>query len=202
MDFEHVLNNLNAVGVDPLDFHKRLESQLQAEGRLPPHRSVSRVGLRGCLSIYRINDDGSRWLLHSDWNLVTNIGFQTLAAMWGEPDSPSTFDDAKPALIGIGAQSQPTAPLVTDTQLQEEVDRGVFDQRTFTGSPTNGVQFERTILKGNSAANNRTITEAGLFRADDAPANQGLIARQTFTGIPKNDTFQLLFRWQFSFTEA
>lgn len=203
MDLERELTDLNMKGISPLDFYQRLQDHLRAIGDLPPHRKLSRIITCGHLSIYRLNDDGSRWLLHSDWNKITNIGFQTLAEMWGEPDSPDTFDGAKPATIGIGAQSQPSAPSLTDTDLQQRVFTSVFDQRIFIGAPTSGVQFEMTVPKVNSATDNTTITEAGLFRADDVvPTKPGLIARQTFAGIPKNNTFQLLFQWKFTFTEA
>lgn len=160
------------------------------------------LSVKGHLKIFKRIEGEKDVLLDEGDNLITNLGFQQIARMWGGPQSPNTYADERPFYIAAGNPGSPTAPTTSDTQLESEQFRKTFSQRTFLGAPVNGVQFE--MLMDKSEGGTLTYTEAGLFAGENSSAADSgeLIARRTFTGIPKNGSFQIVFQWSFTFTAA
>lgn len=85
----------------------------------------------------------------------------------------------------VGDTSTPIAPSETDTSLESQILIKGFS--TFDFPSTTSVRMVAFILE--SEANGFTITEEGLVAADNT-----LIARRTFPGLPKTEDFVFEFR--------
>lgn len=202
-DIDGFLRDIGARGIDPNDFYKALGTKLKSSS------FADGFCARGRLLIYKQFDNGERHLVSDRWNTVMNKGFQILALMWsGDPGSPTILDDIRPYYIAIGDPTAPTDPATNKNAitLDKPVLKRTFDQITFLGAPNvNGVQFEMIVPK--SIGNGRNYSEAGLFPFDfegssATPPTGGMIARQIYTAIPKNSSFQLAYNWRFTFTQA
>lgn len=85
----------------------------------------------------------------------------------------------------VGDPTTPIAPSETDTALQAQV--LIKNLATFDFPTTTSVRMIAFILE--SEANGFTVTEEGLVAADNT-----LIARRTFPGLPKTSDFVFEFR--------
>lgn len=116
-------------------------------------------------------------------NLVVTVGKNAVAAALAE--SPASTDFMPYIAIGSGT----AGAVVGNTTLETELSRKLGAKSSTTNVWQNTVTFGAGEGTG-------TITEAGLFSASSGGT---LLARQTFTGIPKSGTDLLVVTWQITF---
>lgn len=204
MEIERFLHELGLRGIGLDEVMGLIDSGAHLDSKL---RTSNRIGVHGHLKIYGKNA-GGMYVLRDQPNLITNKGFQILAFMWGGPDSPETFATVRPFKIAVGDPTTATpitSPTVTQIQLDQEITgaRRDIDQRVFltSGGNTNGVRFELEYTDGDAFVNGHNLSEAGLFPSSfESP--YGMIARQTFSPIPKTGSFAVAIHWSFTFTAA
>lgn len=113
-------------------------------------------------------------------NVVVTVGKNFLAA-WLAAASQSTYF-MQYVMIGTGS----TGATVGDTGLQSEISRKAGVVSSSTNVWQNTVTF-------NAGEGTGTIAEAGIVSAAAAGT---LLARQTFTAVPKSATDVLVVTWQ------
>lgn len=187
-------------------------SELPTLGKQP--RNVEHVGVKGHLKILGIAND-KVWVACDKDNIITDVGFALLAAMWGGPVSPDTYLTLRPNRIAVGTGAY-TSPTGSITKLDMGVGGALptyistLTQISFTGATTiTGVKFELLIPNGTPSdpynVGTPTLTEAGLFAHDysgSTTGNGGMISYRSYDPITKSEDFSLLYQWSFVFAEA
>ena len=182
------------------------------------------IGIQGELVIYGVEGslvcpytpdemqaalhEGSAYELERVRNLITDIGLDSLAALFGgavgiptvagNPYGPPSLSDLVGAEMQLTAQVLPTAPNAADTVLEGSV--------LFTGNVVGGtlavtypaaaqVRFS-TVIAQTSTLAGTTFTEEGLFNGVG-----DLLARTTFSRVHTN-TLNLQFEHTFFLSRA
>jgi len=118
-------------------------------------------------------------------NLVTTIGFNVLASRV----YANTYDPFSYIAIGTGD----TAPALTDTALEAEIDREAATCSLITTDTTNDTA-ELTYTFDISG--DKSLTEAGVFNAASAG---NMLSRHTFSALTVLDGWQVKVIWRYDF---
>lgn len=186
---------------------KRLAEVRQMAHASIPGGNVERVGVKGHLKILGIAEDRV-WTICDEDNIITNTGFALLAAMWGGPTAPETYNTLRPyrIAIGTGYNGSPTAAMTTLAMGAVPTFISTLTQVVSTGSPNvTGCRFELLVPNGTGSDpyNGVTLKEAGLFPDNYSSSTTGaggMISYRTYPDINKTDQFSLLYQWSFAFS--
>jgi len=142
------------------------------------------VKLTGHINFKLFDETGKLKTERDIKNVVVTVGKEFLASWL----TVATQTDPFMSFIGLGTGS--TAATSSDTDLETPLPTRV--QGTLTSI---GVVWQNQVTFG-PGVNTGTVTESGIF-SDSSLGT--MLARQTFTGIPKNSLDSLEVTWQITF---
>lgn len=138
------------------------------------------LNLRGNFTVTLKDAQGNVKLVREVRNTVVTAGKAYMASFLADDPSTGSFMP----YIGIG--DGVTGATAADTALESELDRKEGSKSSSTNVWTNSVVFGAGEGTGD-------VSEAGLFSADVAGT---MMARQTFTAVPKTATDSVTVTWQ------
>lgn len=139
-----------------------------------------KLAIRGLVAIELFDADGNLKQREVTDNLVVTAGKNHIADQLKSSPAQAA---ASHMAVGTGT----TAPAAGDTTLQTELDRNALTSRT---AATNVVTYVGDWAAGD--ATNAALSEAGIFNAASVGT---MLARATFTAIPKGASDTLKITW-------
>lgn len=131
-------------------------------------------------------------IVYKSKNLIVTTGIELIRDLLGGTAK-------RPSHIGLGTGS--TAAIPGDTTIETEEFRGEITRRDDLPA---GIIFQ--LFLGLNDGNGFTYQEAGLLETGFQNGSVGdpaiLVARDTFTGITKNNTVELTLTWTINITAS
>lgn len=152
----------------------------------------SRLNLGANVEVKTFNPETGDEIIHQSKNLIVTTGIELIRDLLGGTAH-------RPSHIGLGTGT--TAVTAGDTSIETEEYR---DEITRRDDLPAGIIFQ--LFLGLNDGNGFTYTEAGLLETgfqNDQPGDPAiLIARDTFTGVAKNNSVELTLTWTINITAS